>query len=319
MTDFLTRLASRALGQTPVLEPLLDSWRAAADYVAWPGLPVLGLDDGAADEPLPSTATPVARRARALGPPTLEGPSASTVDDAEPARALAPRTDTAALAYESVAPPSQHVLGSDALRFAARTAAPDGPPPDAAARAPLPDTSARRPNVTARVRTLAPALTLQPTATGPRAHIAAAPSEAAEHDAALEAMVPPPAIAPRMSASASGGAELPPQTVAARNPTAPAPRQPPTRTHSSAPESTAEHTPHETRALAAPPSSASTRPNARPRRMPEPRTISVTIGRIEVRAAPPAPPVPPSPVVAPSRAPRLSLDAYLTERNGAHR
>lgn len=49
---------------------------------------------------------------------------------------------------------------------------------------------------------------------------------------------------------------------------------------------------------------------------PAPPTIRVTIGRIEVRAVTPAPPVAPAPVRTPRAAPALSLEDYLKQRNG---
>jgi hypothetical protein len=50
----------------------------------------------------------------------------------------------------------------------------------------------------------------------------------------------------------------------------------------------------------------------------EPATVRISIGRIEVTAAPPAaPPAPPSP--ASLARPKQSLDDYLAARDGGHR
>jgi hypothetical protein len=48
----------------------------------------------------------------------------------------------------------------------------------------------------------------------------------------------------------------------------------------------------------------------------EPPAIHVTIGRVEVRAVMP-PPTPPRPAAPPPAAPKLSLEEYLKQRNGA--
>jgi hypothetical protein len=285
MSDYLSRLAERALGQTSFVAPLVRSrygptrepelasedrsWTAALRGEAGqPDAPRAALADAppATEEIVDQSAPPAAAI-----PPSREGPSLGATSPRRQPPLAVPALPAEHPADEAPEPPP-----SRGRRTAARPSLPRGQkePPriHLHARSPvIPEPHRRR---AGRVG--------EP-----------APEPADEHPAEgreLEPTLGPPAIQAREPERLA----RPPAPARRRDsPTAPTQRAP-----------LVDELPTPPRLLPAPSWSARD----------EPSPVQVTIGRVEVRA--PAPPPAPVPAAAPDPGPALSLDEYLRTRGG---
>lgn len=290
MADFLTRLASRAMGLAPVVEPVVGSL-----FAPEPAIATVGGFDVALNE---------ARRPpeMAMGQDTLPLPSAPLPESAyrstterqhpEPTHAASPNAHNASEPDRRVVPSTergQSVVSAPAATqpqraTAGETAAEDTlllPPSGPAMRA-LPVGPSRRAVATLSVRP-----TQSDRGFGPTAWLPEEPAGAPEQSSKKRV---DEASAPRHEMT---GAPL-------LMPLAPAESPPPSRQN--APRRRGEHGQVATTALSPAPSP----------------TIEITIGRVEVRAVhPPAPATRPKPASPPTA--RVSLEDYLRDQQGRGR
>ena len=283
MSDFLSRLAERSTGTPPALRP-----RVPSTFEPWPAV------DPGSEMPTPAAPPSAAQPARAGAPPP--------VATARPTRELR---------SASVAP--------------SRTAWPPTPAdaPDGDDR-PLEATTSR--THSPAPAPLAPALSAAATGPGADAPPRTVPAPASRHGAPDHSPEPAgPARQTRAAAASSRQARRQASAPPAPERAAPAAAPAPVAARAAA------HAPRDEDAVA--PSREAASPSAdRPagvvgRRRSGPAstpgragegtlTVEVTIGRVEVRAAP-APP--PHAARRPAPGPRVTLDEYLAERTQAGR
>jgi hypothetical protein len=295
MTDFLTRLAGRALRQTPVLEPLVASWTAPVDDIdspeafdepGWAERPAAVHQPRrapggrvATQAPVPgavavapgSSAAPVRRVAHREPAAAMQPQEQPAEVEVEAPHAAAATTDAAPVTEHAAATPQAAPARTEHTRVELRQVA--QPVVRGNASAVVHET----PALLERNQQQQTTVRLVPAAGPERAEAVAAAAprrELVRHDA--------PAVADALAS------ERPPLAGLAQ----------PRRHHAGL-----EDSPGPRRAAADQRS--------------EPPTITVSIGRIEVRAAPSPAPLPvAAPPARPRTPPRVSLEDYLAQRSG---
>ena len=280
MTDFLSRLADRALGQAPLVDPLVRSW-----YDPAPELETH--ETFAAPLPGPRAESAAAPPETALAPARAVG----TVDPAAPAEAPAvPVPVPVRVPVE--APPRRGRRGGAPSPAEATSSAGEGD------RVP-----AANPPLEGRSQTQPAAMPPPPRVESPRRPRATG--------------VRPPAPSARAPRAAEGDADQPdhrPGRAEALFPEPAAEQRPaggeqsvPRARQLDAPPATVRSQLASVRAVEAAPSQGRSEPA-------ESSAVHVTIGRVEVRAPQAPPPLAPPP--APEPRPGLTLDEYLRTRGG---
>jgi hypothetical protein len=314
MSDFLTRLAGRALQQTPVLAPRVPAWSSPLESSE----PVLGEEDV-------SSRLAVAPAQHALNrllddaAPTVSGsvawPGAAVARDTAVNTIAAPRLPAARSADMPVH--VERVAVREAAATASATPAPaPGRQEHVAARAAVVQ-AAQVPQVRKRAASAADELEHEKHVAWPQAGSAQLETRGAQRNARLPTREPLGEIREQESAPVADAHEVADRRVE-WEPAAPAqvvgPRREGEEADVGRPGGEGARRPRD---ITAPP--GVTRPRHALDVEPGPPTITVSIGRIEVRAAP-APVRAPEPAPEPRSAPpRLSLDDYLAQRRGSAR
>ncbi len=304
MSDFLTRLAGRALRQIPVLEPLAPSWttplavapeteevEAQVQHGVWPAAVAMPQDAAAVEAP-PLPDWPPMRSTLNLGLPG--------------------RVTTGLVEVEAVVPAPPQVVAAPAPAVAQHRAVEPRPAvtPPPATRPALPQPAMPRRQM--KEQEQLEALREPTTPTQPHAAGATAPRLRAR--SAAVSVPSGRAVTPTAAATPVSPATSAPQPLAMDSATTVLTDRPARPDDGTPTQSIVSVGQHDEATLA--------EPAARRRRVeaetPQQPTISVSIGRIVVRAAPPAPRTA-SPAAMPPKDPRVSLDTYLAERSGSRR